>query len=282
MSRLPFDCPLRWSDMDSAGHVRGTAYFRFLEESRIDLMWRSAKEGGLDLDKFNVVVAQHEMHYRRPLRYRPEPVEVSSWLSRLGKSSYDFAYEIRDVDVVYARAVTTSVAVDPASGRSRPLRPEERTALGVFAADEPVEYTPIPDPLDVHPVRHELPLHVRRSDMDAIRHVNNVVYVAYAEDARAELFAGYPELAALAEHSAVARHRVQYVRPLLFGNEPVRITSWVSRVGESAVTVHHEVADAAHVYCRITSVVVPFDAASQRSRPLTPAEHAVLTGLAGG
>lgn len=268
--------------MDSAGHVHGTGHLRYLEEARIDLMARSARESGLDVFQLGVVVAQHEIDYLRPLRYRPEPVEVSTWVSRIGRSSYDIASEIRDPDGAYARALTTSVAVDAATGRSRLLDPAERDVLGSYADDESPEHAPIPEPAEgVRPIRHDFRIQVRRSDMDAIRHVNNVVYVDYAEEARAELFAGYEPLAALAEHSAVARHRVRYVRPLLFGKEPVRVTSWISRAGTSALTVHHEIADDQHVYCRTTSVVVPFDADRQRSRPFTAAEHAVLDRLAG-
>lgn len=42
MARHHYRCPLRWSDMDSFGHVNNVVFLRYLEEARIDFMFRLA------------------------------------------------------------------------------------------------------------------------------------------------------------------------------------------------------------------------------------------------
>lgn len=42
MARHIFRCPLRWADMDAFGHVNNVAFLRYLEEARIDFMFRLA------------------------------------------------------------------------------------------------------------------------------------------------------------------------------------------------------------------------------------------------
>ncbi|MET8427516.1 thioesterase family protein [Nocardia sp. NPDC004860] len=121
MARHLFLCPLRWSDMDADGHVHNAAHLRYLEESRIDLFWTRGF-GGAN------VVAQMDIDYLTPLRYRQEPVRVETWVTKIGTSSFALQQEIRDEDVVYSTAVCTMVAFDPATQRSRPL-PEDQCHL---------------------------------------------------------------------------------------------------------------------------------------------------------
>lgn len=42
MARHIYRCPLRWSDMDAFGHVNNVVFLRYLEEARIDFMFRLA------------------------------------------------------------------------------------------------------------------------------------------------------------------------------------------------------------------------------------------------
>ncbi|WP_162958265.1 acyl-CoA thioesterase [Nocardia yunnanensis] len=122
MARHLFHCPLRWSDMDADGHVHSAAHLRYLEEARIDLFW-SRGFGGSN------VVAQMDIDYLTPLRYRREPVRVETWVTRVGTSSFALRHEIRDADVVYSSAVCTMVAFDQNTQKSRPLPEDQRVLL---------------------------------------------------------------------------------------------------------------------------------------------------------
>lgn len=108
--------------MDADGHVHNAAHLRYLEESRIDLFWKRGF-GGAN------VVAQMDIDYLAPLRYRMEPVRVETWVSKIGTSSFALTQEIRDEDVVYSTAVCTMVAFDQATQKSRALPEEQRRML---------------------------------------------------------------------------------------------------------------------------------------------------------
>jgi len=70
-------CPLRWSDMDAYQHVNNVVYLRYLEEARVDWMFRRAAEAGVEgFATFGTVVAKHEIEYRRPLVYHPRGVDI--------------------------------------------------------------------------------------------------------------------------------------------------------------------------------------------------------------
>lgn len=132
MPRHVFHCQLRWGDMDLLGHVNNVVYANYLQEARIDMLFvHPPKEGAGELAE-GVVVARQEIDYLKPLVFRPEPVRVESWVSRVGTSSYTLGAEIRDDDAVYVRASTVLVAVDFQTGASRPIREDERLVLETF------------------------------------------------------------------------------------------------------------------------------------------------------
>ena len=65
--------------------------------------------------------------------FRPEPVPIDVWVSRLGNSSFELRYEILDDGgPVYAEAATVLVPFDVAAGRPRRVSDEERAALEPF------------------------------------------------------------------------------------------------------------------------------------------------------
>ena len=123
-------CPLRWSDMDAFQHVNNVVYLRYLEEARVDWMFHRAAAPGVDeFESFDTVVARHEIDYKRPLVYRPEPVRVETWVTKLAHASFTVAYEVRDEEIVYATASTILVPYNLATGRPRRLSQLERDYL---------------------------------------------------------------------------------------------------------------------------------------------------------
>lgn len=134
MARHRYLCSLRWSDMDAFGHVNNTTFFTYLEEARVDLLFVHAGEAiARERLSSGIVVARHEIDYKAPLVFRPEPVPIDVWVSRLGNSSFEIRYEILDDGgLVYAEAATVLVPFDVAAGRPRRVSDEERAALEPF------------------------------------------------------------------------------------------------------------------------------------------------------
>ena len=134
MARHTYRCPLRWADMDSLGHVNNVTYVDYLQEARVDMLRVHAPvTGGEQLPEATVVV-RHEVEFLAPLVFRPEPVTVESWVTRIRAASFTMAYEILDVRpdgsrLVYARARTVLTPYLFSEERPRRISPTERAVL---------------------------------------------------------------------------------------------------------------------------------------------------------
>ncbi|WP_116211862.1 acyl-CoA thioesterase [Streptomyces olivoreticuli] len=136
MARHVYSCPLRWSDMDAFGHVNNAVFIRYLEEARIDFMFRLAPGEGSASFTGGSVVARHEIDYLRPLVHRHAPVTIETWVTKLGAASLTVAYEVKDEDRVYVKATTVVVPYDFQEGRPRRITAEERAFLEEYRDDD--------------------------------------------------------------------------------------------------------------------------------------------------
>ncbi|MFF9085512.1 acyl-CoA thioesterase [Streptomyces sp. NPDC014991] len=119
-----YRCPLRWADMDAYGHVNNVVFLRYLEEARIDFLFRPDKDF-----KQGSVVARHEIDYKRQLVHRHEPVDIELWITEIRAASFTLSYEVKDGDLVYVRASTVIVPFDFEGQRPRRITAEEREFL---------------------------------------------------------------------------------------------------------------------------------------------------------
>ncbi|CAG7626312.1 acyl-CoA thioesterase [Actinacidiphila bryophytorum] len=136
MARHIFRCPLRWADMDAFGHVNNVAFLRYLEEARIDFMFRLAPGEGSASFTGGSVVARHEIDYLRPLVHRHAPVDIETWVTDISAASMTVRYEVKDEETVYARASTVVVPYNLAMGRPRRITAEERAFLEKYRDDD--------------------------------------------------------------------------------------------------------------------------------------------------
>jgi acyl-CoA thioester hydrolase len=115
--------------------------------------------------------------------------------------------------------------------------------------------------------------------VDAYRHVNNVKYVEYFQEARLRYLMDLRQPGDAFSQIVVARTDVDYRRPILFRLEPFEVHSWVSHVGTSSFVIAAEVRDPAAGWELLASsrtVLVGFDRATQRAAPLAPAQRSSL------
>ncbi|WP_225794580.1 acyl-CoA thioesterase [Streptomyces aculeolatus] len=147
MAKHVYRCPLRWADMDAYGHVNNVEFLRYLEEARIDFMFRlapaegGAAAGGGTSFAGGSVVARHEIDYRRQLVHRYDPVTVEVWVTEIRAASAKLAYEVKDDPedggAVYAQASTVIVPFDFEAGRPRRLTEAERSFLEKYLGPPP-------------------------------------------------------------------------------------------------------------------------------------------------
>ncbi|MCX5420873.1 thioesterase family protein [Streptomyces sp. NBC_00078] len=119
-----YRCPLRWSDMDAYGHVNNAVFIRYLEEARIDFLFRPEKDF-----KQGSVVARHEIDYKRQLVHRHHPVDIELWITEIRAASFTITCEVKDDDLVYVRACTVVVPFDFEAQRPRRITSDEREFL---------------------------------------------------------------------------------------------------------------------------------------------------------
>ena len=125
-----YRCPLRWADLDAYGHVNNVVFLRYLEEARIDFLFRPEKDF-----KQGSVVARHEIDYKRQLVHRHHPVDIELWVTEIRAASFTLTYEVKDDDQIYVRASTVIVPFDFETQRPRRITAEEREFLREYLDD---------------------------------------------------------------------------------------------------------------------------------------------------
>lgn len=119
---------VRWSDLDSYGHVNNVKYYDYVQEARINFMTNTI---GWEPGAVWVVVRQ-DMEYAKPLDFRIDPYEVGTVVAAVGNRSFTLAAEIRDPTTATVFATARTVVV----GES-PLSAEQRSVLDRGAAAWP-------------------------------------------------------------------------------------------------------------------------------------------------
>ena len=185
--RHVYECPLRWADLDQQGHINNVIYVDYLQESRVDMLLTHSPDSRSDDLAEGVVVVRHEVQYTAPLKFRPEPVKIESWVTEIRAASFTMAYEIYDDGpdgrIVYLRATTLLTPYVFAAEKPRRITPDERESLQRFF--EPTPRAPREKPGEPkRDDRKHYPVQVRFSDVDVYGHVNNVKYFEYFQEAR--------------------------------------------------------------------------------------------------
>ncbi|GGO16793.1 acyl-CoA thioesterase [Microbispora bryophytorum] len=135
LTRFVFERKVRFADIDSFGHVNNVRFLDYLEDARVSMLWERPRE--LAGRRQDLVVARHEIDYRRPLTFRADPVRVEMWVTEISSVRFTLAYEIRDDETLYAEARTVLVAYDAAEARPRRLDEDELAYLKRFTALAP-------------------------------------------------------------------------------------------------------------------------------------------------
>jgi acyl-CoA thioester hydrolase len=115
---------VRWSDVDSYGHVNNVKYYDYLQEARISLVTDTV---GWEPEAVWMVVRQ-DLEYLKPIDFRIDPYEVRTAVSAIGNRSFTLSADISDPtsSTVYATARTVVVGVSP-------LTAGQRSALGTWS-----------------------------------------------------------------------------------------------------------------------------------------------------
>lgn len=115
----------RRADLDGSGHITPAKVFELFQESRILHFARLLDRHAVG----NFVVGKLTVDYHRPIRWRPEPWLISSWISSVGNSSMQISSHIADGDELFATCEATLVGFDMSTQKSRKLSEDEKAQL---------------------------------------------------------------------------------------------------------------------------------------------------------
>jgi acyl-CoA thioester hydrolase len=118
-------------------------------------------------------------------------------------------------------------------------------------------------------MRYQSKQYVRWDDLDAFGHVNNAVYLTYAQEARFA-WSGILEM-------VVARAEVDFIAPIYDGDTFLDIELWVSAIGNSSFTMTYEIKMKGELVARVKTVQVTVDMSTKKSQPIGDDQRAFLT-----
>lgn len=285
--RHTYLCPLRWADLDELGHVNNVVYVDYLQEARVELLRLlrpdvAAGSPGEAATGEAALVVRHDIDYLTPLVLDRGPLHIEVWVTDVRGASFTLGYELfhpaaedgQDAQdggrTVYARATTLLTPYVFASGRPRRLTAAEREVLAGF--HEPDGRLAGGRPASVDAARATTyDLRVRFSDVDVYRHVNNVKYVEYLQEARIAIGdALWRDPDTDATGVVVGRAEVDYHRPMVLRPEPYTVLTTVSRLGTRSMDLTSEIRDGDELCARGRVVMVFFDRSHGRSVEPSP------------
>jgi acyl-CoA thioester hydrolase len=226
----------RWGELDPSGVVSPANYLRYLVETAWD--WGVA--AGMDVNYSRNpdvfwVIRETEIQLLRPLRHN-DVFDFTIWMVNWNKVRGTRCFELtfKDGGEVIAQGTQHIVYMDAKTGRPTPLPEQE---VEKFRLDEPRAFpferfpkiAPADDPFTMQ-------RQVEWMDLDSYEHVNNVIYVNYAEEVAAQALAARgwsPLRLAEAGFTVVTRRvHIQYLSIANWG-ETLNISTHPLRIHET-------------------------------------------------
>lgn len=119
---------------------------------------------------------------------------------------------------------------------------------------------------------------LRWVDLDAQGHVNNALVADYLQEARVQWLQAGSNAHLLGESTMVVSHQVEYLGPIGFSTDPVRIEVTVGPVGAARFQLAYSLTQDGRECARGRSVLCLFDYRANRVRRMTGAERAWFAG----
>ena len=227
---------VRWGELDPNGTVSPANYLRYLVETAWD--WGTAM--GWDANYSQNpdvfwVIRETEIHILHPLRHKEVfdfTIWMVSWKNVRGTRCFELKF--KDRDEVIAQGTQHIVYMDARTGRPKNL-PEEQ--VDRFRLENPRVF-PFERFPKVAPVENPFVMQrqVEWMDLDSYEHVNNVIYVNYADEVAAQDFAARGwnpvKLAETGLNVATKRVHIQYLSIANWG-ETLNISTHMLNIHET-------------------------------------------------
>lgn len=117
---------VRFYETDALGHVSNTVLVGWFEAARIPIFKCFVPD--LALDNWPLILANYNVDFVQQI-YLQSPVQIKSWISRIGGSSFEVYQECWQNDELKAKGKTTLVHFDYHTKKSRLIGDSIRAAL---------------------------------------------------------------------------------------------------------------------------------------------------------
>lgn len=108
----------RFGDIDGLRHVNNTVIPGWFEQARNQIY--RVFNPAFEFETWNLILARYEIDFVRPL-FINRDVEIRTWISRIGSSSFEVAQEALQDGAVCTRGKTVLVHYDFAASRAEPI-----------------------------------------------------------------------------------------------------------------------------------------------------------------
>ena len=112
---------VRWGDMDAYGHVNNAMYLRYMEEARIQLLYKAGVK--MDGRGPGPVIVNAQSTFLLPVTY-PDTLIIECFAREPGRSSFMSYYKLFSQSLqnqLVCEGSAKIVWIDPAHGKSVPL-----------------------------------------------------------------------------------------------------------------------------------------------------------------
>jgi acyl-CoA thioester hydrolase len=130
MLSIKFD--VRFYETDALQHVSNTALVGWFETARLPIFRFFTP--GLDLQNWPLILANYNVDFLEQIFLSPE-VEVKTWVSRIGNSSFEVYQELWQNEQRKAKGTTTLVRFDYKTKKATPISDEVRVMLNEHLID---------------------------------------------------------------------------------------------------------------------------------------------------
>jgi acyl-CoA thioester hydrolase len=122
-----FSTTPRFGDIDGLGHINNNVVPMWFETARNPFFRLFNPE--LDLKKWDLILARFEVDFLNQMYYGND-VEIRSWISRIGRSSFEIYQEAWQNEKLGAKGTSVLVHFDFSGQKSVPVPEEIRMELG--------------------------------------------------------------------------------------------------------------------------------------------------------
>ena len=130
MAAKPFsiEVQVRFRDLDAMRHVNNAVCFSYMELARTQ--YYLSAMGLRNLEDIEFILAHASCDFKAPIGWG-ETVVVSVWPTRVGRSSFGLAYELRSkaTGAIFAAGESVQVSYDYRAKKSKPIPADLRKAL---------------------------------------------------------------------------------------------------------------------------------------------------------